>query len=41
MKNKDEYVIKIVMLYESKGEKPIKLYRVLSCVIYCPKENYV
>ena len=40
MKNKDTCVIALIMFYESKGKKPIKLYRVLSCVLYFIIDNY-
>ena len=41
MKNKDTCVISIILFYESKGEKPKKVYRVSSCVFYSLIENYV
>ena len=41
MKNKDTCIIALIMFYESKGKKSIKLYRVLSCVLYYPMENSV
>ena len=34
IKKKDTCVIEIIMFYEIKGKKTIKMYRVLSCVIY-------
>ena len=41
MKNKDKYVISLVIFYESKGIKPKKVYRVLSCVLYSIVDNFV
>ena len=41
MKNKDKCVIALIMLYESKGKKPIKLYWVFSCVLYTLIYNHV
>ena len=40
MRKKDTCVIALIMFYESK-KIPMKVYRVLSCVIYYIIENYV
>ena len=41
VKNKDKFVIALIMFYESKGTKPKKLYGVLGCALYPLIENYV
>ena len=41
IKNKNTFVIAIIMLYDNKGIKPKQLYRVLSCVFYSLIDNHV
>ena len=41
MKKKNKYVIAPIMFYDSKGTKPEKLYRVLSCFLSHLIDNYV
>ena len=41
MRKKDTCIIALIMFYESKTKPPIKLYRVLSCVLYYIIDNYV
>ena len=41
MKNKDTRIIALIMFYKSKGKNPIKVYIVLSCVLYYLIDNYV
>ena len=41
MINKDAYVISLLMFYESKTKNRIKVYRVLSCVLYSVIVNHV
>ena len=40
MKKKDTCVIPLIMFYESKGKNPIKVYRMLSCVLYSLINHY-
>ena len=39
-RKKDTYVIAIMIFYESK-KNPMKVYRMLSCVLYYVSDNYV
>ena len=41
LRKKNTYVMELVIFYENNGLKPKKVYRVLSCVVYSPIENYV
>ena len=41
MIKKDTCIISLIIFYESKTKGPIKVYRVLSCVLYYSIENYV
>ena len=41
MRNKDTCVIALIIFYESKTKNPIKVYRLLSYVLYYSIDNYV
>ena len=41
MRKKDTCVIALIMFYESKTRYPLKVYKLLSCVLYSTIENYV
>ena len=41
LKKNNTCVIALIMLYDNKGIKPKKVYRVLSCVLYYLIDNYV
>ena len=41
MRKKYTWVIALIIFYESKTKKTIKIYRVLSCVLYYVIYNYV
>ena len=41
LKNNNTYVMELISFYENNGVKPKKLYRVLSCVLYYPIDNYI
>ena len=41
LRNKNTYVMALIIFYENNGIKPKKVYRVLSYVLYYIIENYV
>ena len=41
IRKKDTCVIALVIFYNTRTKNPIKVYGVLSCVLYCVIENYV
>ena len=41
LRNNNTCVMALILIYENNGEKPKKVYRLLSCVVYSLIENYV
>ena len=39
--NKNIFVIVLIIIYDNNREKPKMIYRLLSCVVYYPIDNYV
>ena len=41
LRKKNTCVMEVIIFYENNGEKPKKVYKVLSCFVYSLIENYV
>ena len=41
LKKKNTCAMALIMVYENNGDKPKKVYRVLSCAVYDLIDNYV